>query len=163
MRVAPTFSLVTRRSTSRIALLVVLATLASSAAATIWTRSTSFVPIKIGEVVPLKNAAYSTRDWTVSVRNVEAQQNPSPGPGLVSTTWAFGMANTDAEPHYVQVTIHYLDAQRRPRVNFTHRFKIDGGQKDDDRRGFEARCTTTQWQGLANARISIDFLSTPEG
>ena len=163
MRVLPTFPSVVRRPVSRAALLGALVLLASSAAATIWTRSATFVPIKVGEVLPLKNAAYSTRDWTVSVKDVEAQQNPAPGPGLVSVTWAFGMANTDTEPHYVQVTIHYLDVQRRPRVNFTHRFKIDGGQTDETRRGFEARCTTTQWQGLAHARISIDFLSTPEG
>ena len=163
MRVPPAFFVVVRRPVSRFALMVASVMLASSAAATIWTRSTSFVPIKIGEVLPLKNVAYGTRDWTVSVRNVEALQNPAPGPGFVSVTWAFGMANTDTEPHYIQVTIHYLDSQRRPRVNFTHRFKIEGGQRDDERHGFEARCTTTQWQGLSHARVSIDFLSTPEG
>lgn len=147
----------------RIALIGVLGLLAVSAAATIWTRSTSMVPIRPGVLLPLKNAVYGTRDWTVSVTNVELQPKPAPGPGLVSATWAFGMANTDSEPHYVDVRVLYLDGQRRSRVSFSHRFRIEPGQSESDRHGFEARCTQDQWRGISQARITLDFLSTPDG
>ena len=147
----------------RAALIGVLGLLALSAAATIWTRATSMVPIRPGVLLPLKNAAYGTRDWTVSVTNVELQPKPAPGPGLISVTWVFGMANTDSEPHYVDTRVHYLDGQRRSRVSFSHRFRIEPGQLESDRRGFEARCTQEQWRGISQARITLDFLSTPEG
>lgn len=137
--------------------------LASTAVATIWTRSASVVSIRPGEILPLKNVAYGTRDWTVSVETVEAQPMPAPSPGLVSVTWAFGFINTDTQPHYVSIRIQYLDGQRHSRASFSHTFKIDPGQKDSDRRGFEARCTQNQWRGFSQARITVDFLSTPEG
>ncbi|MBK6407243.1 MAG: hypothetical protein IPF66_20810 [Holophagales bacterium] len=78
-------------------------------------------------------------------------------------TWAFGIANTDSEPHHVDVRVHYLDGQRRSRVSVSHRFRIEPGQSESDRRGFEARCTEEQWRGISQARITFDFLSTPDG
>ena len=163
MTVQPKALFARGRVVCRAALIAVLGLLAFSAAATIWTRSTSMVPIRPGVLLPLKNAAYSTRDWTVSITNVELQPNPAPGPGLVSVTWAFGIANTDSEPHHVDVRVHYLDGQRRSRVSFSHRFRIEPGQSESDRRGFEARCTEEQWRGISQARITFDFLSTPDG
>jgi hypothetical protein len=151
------------RWTCRTTLVWALVLLASSGAATIWTRSTSIVPIRPGELLPLKNAVYGTRDWTVSVRNVEIRPMRAPGPGLASVTWAFSIVNTDTEPHYVDIGINYLDVQRRSRVAFSHRFRIEAGETDTERHGFEARCDATQWQGTAYARIVVDFLSTPEG
>lgn len=163
MTVRPTAFFAGTLVVCRTALIGVLGLLAFSAAATIWTRSTSMVPIRPGVLLPLKNAAYGTRDWTVSVTNVELQPKPAPGPGLVSVTWAFGMANTDSEPHYVDIRVHYLDGQRRSRVSFSHRFRIEPGQSESDRHGLEARCTQDQWQGVSMARITLDFLSTPDG
>lgn len=147
----------------RMTLSLVVFVLASPAVATIWTRSASVVPIRPGEILPLKNVAYGTRDWTVSVRTVEAQPMPAPGPDLVSVTWAFGMTNSDTEPHYVRISIQYLDAQKHTRASFAHDFRIEAGQTDSDRRGLEARCNQSQWRGVSFARITVDFLSTPKG
>jgi hypothetical protein len=142
----------------RLALVLLAAT---PALATIWTRSTHLVKIPRHEKEPLAHAAYTTRGWSVSVTSASVVEEAR-GPESVGLRWLFDYSNTDAEPHYVAVTVQYQDAQRRERGRVSSKATLPPTRKGDGR--FEvATKRPDEWREVVFARITIDFLSGPDG
>ena len=152
-----------RRAFRRVAIGACLALLVSPLEATIWTRSITTASISSKARIPLRNATYMTRDWSVSVANVEMQPSAEPQAGISLTSWAFEYTNTDHAAHHVAITLQYLDAGRRNRMTFSHVFALEPTSKEPGVFVLNARCPKEAGSAVVSVRATVDFLSGPEG
>lgn len=144
----------------RLAMGVALAAL--PAAAAVWTRSVSLLPIPRGSKQEIKNATYFTRDWSVSVTSVTVRDDVAGG-GQVSPVWIFSYRNTDREPHFVSILVECQDPRRQPTTRYKAIGRLEANRKDDGTLEIILKAPSDDWKRSAFSKITIDFLSGPEG
>ncbi|MEO6324860.1 MAG: hypothetical protein ABIT01_13350 [Thermoanaerobaculia bacterium] len=129
---------------------------------TIWTRSANLIKIPRGVKLPFPNATYSTRDWNLAISSVEVREDSSKGDS-VAPKWLFYYKNTDHENHYVLITVQCQDVSRKDRARFSYTATLLADQKDETPIEILSKTKTDDWKNASFARITIDFLSTPNG
>jgi hypothetical protein len=146
---------------SRLAAVALLAAL--PALATIWTRSTSLIKVpRGGAKEALQHAVYTTREWSVEVVDAVTEEEAPSGQQL-GVKWIFEYRNSDAVPHHVSVTVQYQDAFKASRGQFGAKVTLAPTGKDTGRFEVPTKCRTDDWHWAVLARVTIDFLSTPNG
>lgn len=145
---------------TRLALLVLL--LALPATAAIWTRSSNVVKLNRGGRTPLPNALYAARDWNAAVTGFEVKDAPPAG-DMVTPRWHFYYRNTDAEAHYVAITVQCQDSQRRDRMRFSYTATLQPKQEEEAAVEIVSKLRADEWRATVFAKITIDFLSSPTG
>jgi hypothetical protein len=130
--------------------------------ATIWTRSSSVVKVSRSARTPLPNVAYSTREWNIAITSFEVQEWMASG-DVISPRWIFYYKNTDAEAHYVAITVQCQDAQRRDRTRFGYTATLQPNVKDEASIEIVSKLKSQDWRSTIFARVTVDFLSSPSG
>jgi hypothetical protein len=150
-----------RRPLSRKLPLLALA-LALPALATIWTRSSNVVKVTKGMRTAIPNATYATREWSLAVTSLEVQEGATAG-DTVSPRWLFYYKNTDAEQHFVAITVQCQDAQRHDRSRFNYTATLQPNSKEEGSFEIVSKIRAEEWRATIYAKVTIDFLSTPSG
>ncbi len=118
--------------------------------------------VAAGSRTPLPNATYVQRDWNTAVVAFEVKEGPQTG-DMVSPKWFFYYRNTDAEVHYVAITVQCQDAQRRDRSRFNYTATLKPNVKDEAAFEITSKLRADDWRATNYARITVDFLSSPAG
>jgi len=137
--------------------------LAGPLLATIWARRSLSVKVPKGGRVELENASYASREWAVSLKALEVKADSRPVNGTAPTVWVFYYTNTDAEPHYVSVSVRCLDAKHVERSRFEAAATLQPGHPDGAAFEVVARMPEDDWRASTSAKVVVDFLSTPKG
>lgn len=132
------------------------------ALATIWTRSTSVVKLNRGSRTPLANATYATREWSVAITGFEAVEGAASG-DVVSPKWLFFYRNTDAEAHFVAITVQCQDAARKDRSRFAYTATLQPNIKDEASFDIVSKLRADDWRSTQYVKVTIDFVSSPTG
>ena len=108
---------------------------------------------------PLAHAAYTTRDWSLTMTAASLVEEPEP-PDSVRVRWLFHYRNSDSQPHYVAITVKYQNAQKKDIAFFTNKGTLEPTLKDQEARlELQAKSRLADWREAVYAKITIDFLS----
>lgn len=154
------------RPGARVAAVASLALLlAAPLAATVWTRANAMVRAPKAGRAQLEDMSYAGRDWTVALTAIEVRQAPGTTKGRdeVASIWTVHYTNSDRDPHYVALTIRYLDSQRRERGSFKAVATLLSDQPDGAKVDLHLKMSEADWTQLAWVKVVADFLSGPEG
>lgn len=144
-------------------LALALATAASPVPAAVWTRSVNVVPIPRGSKQEFKNASYFTRDWTVAVTSVSVKDDATAAGSVVAPVWIFNYRNTDREAHYVAISVECRDPRHQPTVRYKAVARLEPDRKDDTPLEVVLKVPSDDWKRSAFSKVTIDFLSGPDG
>jgi hypothetical protein len=154
---------VTRRLVVRLGAAAFALGLALPLPATVWTRANVTVRVARGERVPIENASYTGRDWSVSLTAIEVREGARAAQGTVVVSWVFHYTNTDKEPHYVALNVRCLDARRTEGSRFSATAVLQADRPGGATVEVGAKMAEEDWKKTAWAKVIVDFLSGPQG
>ncbi len=130
---------------------------------TIWTRATNVIKVPRGTRENLPNTAYATREWSTAITSVEVHDDSPLAGDTCLPRWTFFYKNTDSQPHYVTITVLCQDIHRNERARFSYNATLGPDHKEDFGLDVAAKVKCDAWKQTMLVKITVDFLSTPNG